>query len=502
MFTFDTVSEDPRVDVAAHSACTGKALQHDYPLSDLERLRYRRHWALLQRHDIMRWGWPQIPLDGDLRLSHHPDLRVKTYGDTASTRIVALGMPIAPCSPDSVDDLLRRALNDGHRELLRNLVSLAGVYAIILSSPGSCRIYTDPAGLMGVYYSSGRAASTPTLLPGCTRDASVDGLFRCNDVDDWYPGSLCPYLGVKALLANHWLDVGSGQVQRFWPVNEPPRLNTGEAVAQACNVLQKMMEGIVSGGKSMLSLTGGRDSRVVLAATRSLVNSVSLFTIQADGTAPDDITIPSQIAERFHLNHRIIRNEAAPVDVLKLYDEASAGMSVGARREIVGACWKLADTDFIHVGGTLGEVARAYYWPTVLPKRVTDNDLNPVLVNRSAPVRNALREWHDSVPDLSPATVFNLLYLEQRGGRWAGTGLAASNLFFESAALFSSRELFTAICGIDPAVQKSGQLPVAFVRNMWPELLDVSFGSTSRWWGRCLPKRMKVGFRRAFRWSR
>jgi hypothetical protein len=451
----------------------------------------RRQWAILPADEGIRAGWLHRRLNRHLVLQWHPETRVRFVGDAGAVFVV-IGIAVSLSAPEAnLDDVLSVGPDCTDAATRRDLYKLGGIYVLLRCDRDTVHVYTDPAGMMGVYYGQGRAASTPSLLPNLERNQKVDREYSFRGSDDWYPGSLCPFHNVKALLANHCLDVTTGRIKRFWPTEAPKPISSYEGIERACDLLRGMIRGATAQGQLLVSLTGGRDSRVNLAASRDLLHEVHFFTVRSGHTPRCDIDYPAELARQFALDHRFIYDEPAPPAVYEMYDEIAGGMSVGGRREILGACWKLAAENYIHVNGNLGALTKGFYWHEAHPSDVKPDVFLKEFVSRSPLLRQAFDEWHATVPDLPPTTVYNLLYLEQRGGRWMGIGETAANLFYESFSPFCSRELFDVICGMPVEYQRDGRLLVEFVRHMWPELLDVPYCPAARKWGTWVPKRMR-----------
>jgi hypothetical protein len=405
---------------------------------------------------------------------------------------VVIGTAVFPSAPEAnLNDLLCVGPDCTDAATSRDLYKLGGIYVLLRCDRDTVHVYTDPAGMMGVYYGQGRAASTPSLLPNLKRNERVDREYSFRGSDDWYPGSLCPFHNVKALLANHCLDVTTGRIKRFWPTDRPRAISFERGIDSACVLLQGMMTGVCQLGSVAVSLTGGRDSRVNLAAARRLVDRLKFFTIRGKSTTGCDFEYPKRLAESFGLSHHFVDVTPPPARLLEHYDEIAAGMSLGGRRDIIGACWQLAGESYIHVNGNLGALTKGFYWPSKCPHDVKLGTFLREFVSRSPLLRQAFDEWYVTVPDLPATMVYNLLYLEQRGGRWMGIGETAANLFYESFSPFCSRELFDVICGMPVEYQRDGRLLVEFVRHMWPELLEVPYCPAARKWGTWMPKRMR-----------
>ena len=458
---------------------------------DIERLRYRRQWALLYRGDAVRTGWTEVALDGRWMLSVHPDARTRTFR-VGERGLVSIGSPVQPLGAGGrVDGLLEAACQASEDRFEGIVATLGGCYVLVRHDASGVRLYTDPAGMAGVYYGHGRAASTPSLVPGAERSSAVDREFAFGGTDDWYPGSLCPWTGVRALLANHSLDPETGRIARFWPKASPARLSLEEGLERASSILRGMLRGFTQTAPCVVSITGGRDSRVVLAAAREHVAELEFFTIRRPGMKRCDVEIPLRLASELGLRHELVDWQPSPAWLVELYDELASGMAFGARREILGACRKLASSRYLHVNGNLGAITKSYFWPSRHPGEVVVSALAREFVQRPPMILQGLREWLATVPELPPTTVYNLMYLEQRGGRWMGIGETAGALFYESATPFCSRELFEVVCGMPEEEQYGGRLLESFVARMWPELREIPYCPVTRNLGRRIPVRWR-----------
>jgi len=426
----------------------------------------------------------------------HPELRQQAIASPRAALIV-LGLAIDPEAP--TESLCARMEKDpelSERTLLRELASFGGMYVVLRSDDTGVRLYTDPGAMAPVFFGRGRAASSPTLLPDLRRDPEIDRQYTLSGSDDWYPGGLTPWREVSALLANHRLDVASGERMRFWPTCGPEAIGHREGVERAGALLRGMIDGARHAGEPILSLTGGRDSRVLLAASRPWKEELSYFTIRAKGVKACDLEIPARLAADHGLRHEFVDAPAADAWLTELYDELSAGLVTGAPREIIEGCRRVSGPRTIHLNGNLGAITKSFFWPGPQPRRVSQRALTKEFVNKAPCIREGIAEWMQSLPELPPAVAYNLMYLEQRGSRYAGIRDSASSLFFESCAPFNHRGVFEAVCGLPADVQWGGGLLVDLVEAMWPELLAVPYCRVTRNWGTFVPKRVKEGAKR------
>ena len=468
-------------------------------IAERENLRFRRQWMILQVADSAPDGWVRRPLVAGFELHHHSDLAIESASGPGWS-LWGLGQVYDPMSPSTrLNDLVSTPPEHVEFDIEPLMPDLAGCYVLILAQGEAVKIYTDPAAMMSIFYGQGRAASTPRLLPGAERDPEVDQAYVLRGSDDWFPGSLTPYRGIRALLANHALDVGSGEIHRFWPREEPERISHSQAVERGAELLRGGVMSVIERAPTLVSLTGGRDSRVVLAAAREAASDLEFFTIRAPGVKACDISIPEALADRFSLNHQVIDAGVADDWVLSLYDEIGSGMVTGAVRDIVGGCQQITGPTLTHMNGNLGAMTKSYFWGSRDPKTIDSKMLIRELIQRPECIRRGLDEWVATLPELEPTTAYNLMYLEQRGGRYMGIRETASNLFYASATPFNSRRLFDAISSAPVDVQFGGGLLNDYVRQLWPELLEIAYCPVTRNWGMYIPKRLKESLRRVLK---
>ena len=468
---------------------------------DRQSLRFRRQWVISRSGDRLPLDWPWIDLTQGLVLQFHPDTRVRHVISTTAARppagAILLGIGISTTTPlELLDQTLAELACNEHRRTERFLHGLAGTYVLLIYDADGSMLYTDPAAMMPIFRGHGRVASSPTLLGALERDAELDRMFPFGPHNDWYPGTLTPFVGVTAVPANHALDLGRGTLQRFWPQPDAAAPTSEPSIERIGDLLRTVATGTLEWGAVRCSLTGGKDSRLNLAALRDRRDDVQFFTIRGPTVKPCDVELSGMLAASFGLHHEFVDHDRPEPWLLELYDEMTAGLSIGGRRQIIDACSRLAGADVIHLNGNLGALAKSYFWHNRSPRTVTRTTLTREFTRTPARIQLELHQWLRSVPDLPPPTVYNLMYLEQRGGRWAAVGENASTLFYDSVAPLNSREIFEAICGLDVAEQHGGRLLVDLVGMLWPELLDVPYCRSTRKWTARVPRRLKASLKR------
>lgn len=462
-----------------------------YPMEILQKnVSLRRQWVILPKNTNGPSGWRIIELSGLHDLHSHPELRITIRSDENS-KIVLLGLAIDARFPESDAASTLEAIR--HDTLVSWIKHVTGWYAVIFVDAQTLAIYNDPCGLMGVYYSRGAAASTVCLIPGVSRENVSNAAFPLSWANGFYAGSLCPYPEVKALMANHCLNLNTGNCKRFWPTTSVPGIKFTDAVKQIAFELKSTVCGLRRHGRIAMSLTGGRDSRIVLAAAREWADKMDFFTIRRSARDEPDVEIAKRLARQFGLRHRVFESCGTPKILANAHDEILAGLCYTENQDLLGTLHRNLKSDFIHVSGLLAEGLRAELWPSREPSNPSLRTLIDRLFTRKNPaIFAAMDEWRCSLPnDISPREVFDLLFWEQVGNRWIGPSVNSCSVCHESFPHFNNRQIIRTAMGIPSKAAYEGELPFALIQEMWPELMAVPFVQKRRPFGKSLPKWMK-----------
>lgn len=462
---------------------------------------FSRQWVLLRDSDRFDLDWVVRRVTPSTILYTHPALDVVSIDDEfrLGSKLLVLGIALFADQPD--DDfvaVLKSKLRSSNGDIAAGVIQMSGTYVVVHCFGDEVELYTDPGGLRGVYYKDGRAASTPQLLPYIERDDNLDHVFPFGKPDEWYPGDLCPYVGTKALLANHRLMLGEGRIERFWPTGFLPSLDVERASEAAAALMRGAVRSAVKRWKVICSITGGKDTRVCLAASRPVADHIEFFTIRSPRTHPCDMNYPDMLASTFRLNHRFVDTTVAGLELLERYDLQTGGMSVGERREIIGACHQLAGRNVVHLNGNLGAMIKAYYWHRRHPSSIRKSSLLREFVHKPRALRDAVDRWFDTLPDLDARTAYNLMYLENRG-RWASMSETGSQLFYDSLTPFNNRQVFELLSAVSSRSLAGVTLHERLVRQMWPGLLEVPYCRGSRRWSKLIPMSQRAFLKAAAR---
>jgi asparagine synthase (glutamine-hydrolysing) len=327
-------------------------------------------------------------------------------------------------------------------------------------SAGSLHAITDALGFRHLYSRSAdswAALSTSARALAALAPAGLDlTAIAVQSLLGWQVGLRTPFAEVSKVAPGARLHLSGGQVTSEKPdAIQPapgPRGGIDQVVREAARLLCTYLASYLDDHPdAVLQLTGGQDSRILLAAIPPhRRRGFSVMTLSVPGSP--DLSIARALAERYSMKHHVIDTSgleglAAP--------EAHDMVVAAARRvdcsadplALAAVYWAEAKFDQRpRLGGLGGEVARGFYYlgpagkGTVTKSRVERLAEWRMFTNGAVPLDSldsGFAKWSRSVavdvlhsifnsygPDWLTAT--DEFYLNQRMHRWAGV-LATAN---------------------------------------------------------------------------
>jgi hypothetical protein len=424
-------------------------------------------WA---RHSLGRWWLGVVGLD------------VVDLVDGGGRRLgVCVGYPVSHRAPEDNVLVLRAQEGSAEVDIEDFYRHVTGRYIVILTAPGRERLYLDPYGALTTVFSKNApiTASNPHLVGETPWDSDLIAVLDMPESGLWYPFGLTPKQGVRRLLPNHYLDLDTWTVARHWPIS-PSDLRVEQdwrhGVDTIIDTMERTFAVITARYPLQVTLTAGRDSRIVLACARKTLAEATFVTFAQRPTTVD-MHIAEALRRRFKLRHEFLPVRAASQGDLYKYLYLT-GHCVG------GQIWKIHKTieqfrpDCVAFSGTGGEVGRAYYW------RDGDNEgtriLEEDLLRRcSMPLNAQLVDetacWLSELSPFNALTILDLFYLENRLGCWVAPQHLANTTTRFGFSPFNHRSIFAAMMRLPYEFRRRQELANAICRSCWPELLDYPF---------------------------
>jgi hypothetical protein len=332
-----------------------------------------------------------------------------------------------------------------------------------------------------------------------------DSLHLCALLNPGFPlGSVTPFTGVAAVAGSTALRLLDGSVTRVSgagaaasgaPASGPaPRLEGARGVAEGLVAAVAPLRD--AGGPVELSLTGGKDSRLIAAALVKAGVPVVARTHGFDDHP--DVVVAAEIARRLGIEH-VVRTPAAPgqrVDVLgRIRATVLVADGMLSAFENVGRPDPSA-SPALTAGGHGGELLRGGYAETsgrlaaagglrraVAParraarsaellRRLTTKHLGLIRRGPAAAYAASLAPWTPRLAR-SPMQALDDFYLVNRAGRWSAAARQAYLLRERLVQPLFDDRVVLAARAVPLADRVSGALSAAVLAELSPALADV-----------------------------
>jgi len=397
--------------------------------------------------------------------------------------------------------------NEIIKDLLTNSNDINGVFNFIKNKGGRYVVFleisnrfivlNDAMGFRQIFYYKNvqekmLIASQPSLI-GKLLNIDIDEEYK-NDLlkidlfkeknEYWFPGSLTLYDNVFHLMPNHFLDISTSKVERFWPDRKMNKLSLNECVIQSSDIIKGSIKSASNRYKLAFGISAGIDSRVILAAVNDIKKDIYYFTHTHQGLNEngDDIKIPGIILKQNRLPHNIINYiNDIPEKVEEIFKK---NVTYGRINKLANAFsimshFKETNKDFLVMNGNGSEVGRSFYKMPFLTE-LNSNTLSILIdMNKSQIVNRNIGLWIKEFNEmsLSKGNILNLFYWEHRMGSWAAMTFDEYDIAFESFSPFNNRQLMELFMSIKGKYRfpPEYKLHKELIDKMWPELLDYPF---------------------------
>jgi hypothetical protein len=443
-------------------------------------------WLIAQDARLVPAGWQSMQV-GNFHVAWNAPLPCTRLPGNGAISGVILGWHIG--SDGMLLGEVKQPPTPGREGFDEILALLAGNYACLLAAGSDIRFYLDACGSLSAFYAAEQQciSSNIFLIPEAlsARD-NRRYAGRFDPASNWMlPVGMTPRMDVERLLPNHYLDLTTWKAARHWP-NAPLAETTDvrQTVAEIGDLVARNISAIARAVPIQMSLTAGRDSRMLLACARPWAKKASYFTSAfPDRTGRLDVHVAQRLAKAFGLRHRVLPVlESSEEDRAKWTYRTS--MSVGEKRGFESIrSHMLLDSDRAYLPGLVAELGRAFYWRFV--QGLPDPDDRDCLARALLKVMNApidrhalarMTTWMSGVPASSPWDLLDFFYLEQRLGCWAGTFsyAYADMVRFQSWPL-NSRRLTALMLSLPYEYKLAKRLNDDVIHSRWPELAELPY---------------------------
>lgn len=453
---------------------------------DLKNLLYRRQFLLAIEPVQELDGWLCLAA-GPYFLYVHPDLEV-THVSIESRSLYLLGYMLDFKDKKKTNrDILNDIASNSHdiESLFDVIKPYAGSYVLMCICTDSFHVVQDALGIREVYYCTVPnrvvCGSQPNLLESLSRP-KLGTTQDCNILDFYksemksvrsgrlWVGEETYFTNVKHLIPNHYLDVGSSTVKRYWPNKILSGISMATAAQLCSEYLSGVLKAVAQRNKIMMAVTAGYDSRSLLAASRDIRDKVYYFiNMQSPLTEKSpDIRIPKQIFKDigipFHVHE--VCSEVDPM-FRKIFLN-NVFMSSDLLLPTIYNVYFKKHQDKINLLG-VGEIGREYYGKA--PHNVSGYYLARCLKYKaSAYATEQCEKWlreAKGIAEYYGVDLMKLFLWEGLLANWGVVGNSESDIAIEEFDPYDSHYVYEIMLSVNP---KEGNLFEAMLDYMWPEL--------------------------------
>ena len=362
--------------------------------------------------------------------------------------------------------------------------ALSGRFVCLWRAAEGLRFRLDASGLLPAVFvpEAGIIASTTTLIETLVPlepDAEVEAVFDFPRHRGFLPFGLTPRKGATRLLPGHRLDPATWAVERVWPEPElsaAPPMSLEEARIAAARVAAEVtahVGAILAGGPGILYLSGGRDSRMVLAAARRFSGQITCETLA--NKSGIDLFLSRKVAQAAGARH-------VTLPILPASREEVAGWLHRTGNTIydpvstLGPTMERHDHGWHPMTGTGAEILRASNWwaeDLERPELTLDVLLNRLRLPDVPVIRRAAEVWMAGLPPMDATRALDVAKIDQIHGCWAAVSVYGHRMAHPSLHPFASQAINDTALRLPKAYNFAQGFYRDYMEQAWPEGLAI-----------------------------
>ena len=471
------------------------------PVLTREALIHRRQFFYGPEFDVFQ-HWITVTLPNGYKLAVHPDLEL-TQSATNRFTLTLLGYLLDPAQPEAGNQEILEKISaqaKDPRALVTALDHFGGRYVLFVFHEQENFVLNDAGGLRPIYFHLSGAgelwlAPQPGLISdkfGFTHSEAADRFLASEAIrknpEPWFPGASTPFDEITHLLPNHLLDLDSGRVERYWPLKPLKKIPLKQGVARSAEIIRNTVKAAHQRFELALGLTGGYDSRVLLAASRELVSDIHIFTMiyYKLTRQSSDIVVAAELAQKAGVAHQVFACDQAMDDEFAWLYEHNLERSYHNYGNIVyGRCMNL-DPQMVVLKAAMSEITRCFYYHAgVYPYNITPELLCRLSrLGTDELVMQAFSEWYANARYVEKLgyKLLDLFYWENRIANWQAMGQLEFDLAHEELTPYNQRELLVTMLGVNLKYRSmpKNRFHRELIKALWPEMDEIVYNPTSK----------------------
>ncbi len=423
----------------------------------------------------------------DYTLYTSPNLKVFQFENNDS-KLVLLGFCFHVLKPDLDEEEILLSAPADKTAFLDYLDALCGNYLLMKETHGVLELYHDPAGVFKMFsYAPNNVCLAVGPDPAIIHEHFPLQKSKKAESIAFYQseffkknlvrlGKHAIYEDVQQVIPNHSLLVNANTINRYFPRAKKEAIDLETAIEKVHTYTSNCMDAAYRKYQIRCTLTGGWDSRMVLAFTKKHRHNTEYFTV----TKPPfkhshyDIQIPQKICKKLGLTYKIYERE-----VLLTEEEQQNAMdsftwlNQSNLFNILGPFSRFKSPDQLILIGSVSEICKNYYDSVNISdgKSLSQAAHFPVMtytVDHFQKVYDEMKHIQDQFDyDLA-----DLIHWEQDITNFAGAGIMLRSFTTKTFSPFNCRLVIKTVLSI-PRKYRDKQRHTfykAYIAAQFPEL--------------------------------
>jgi len=413
-----------------------------------------------------------------------------SYGINDKSYIIIIGDFIDANNPfktsDEVADKLLKCNNIS--ELVDETMHLAGRY-LILVGENKCLQYvlTDPTVTIPINFTFKENEFTLSSHASFIADIynykqSEDAIDIKNKAEQQQPlpYNITMFYEIKTLIPNHYLDIKSQQMKRFFPIYPITETSMDKAVDKTIEISKNIIKGYSKTRKISLPITSGVDSRTVLALMKDQVNDLKMYTYYHDEFTEEtgDIKVPKEISNEFEIDYLTLPIKVMPPKIEENITKELAGLE---NHRILNNGYTYSKSEistYYSAQGDIISLSKSPFGKNLPESWATLNYFITKTHNYSPIIKEYVKMWMKDTYEFSEentVSLFDLYNWEYRLGRWLPNNIKNYDYFIDPIYIFNCRYLTELWISIPREERTNRSLHLEIIEKEWPELLNIPF---------------------------